>query len=138
MQEIYYPSDDGRTTVHACIWQAEGETKAVLQIIHGMAEYAARYAPLAEFLNKQGIVVCAEDHLGHGKSVCSEDDLGYFAAKNGWQTVLSDIRGLTEIVKPKYVGVPYFVMGHSMVLLPQVYLAVRRQSCGRYRYGYGL
>lgn len=114
MQEIYYPSDDGRTTVHACIWQAEGETKAVLQIIHGMAEYAARYAPLAEYLSKRGITVCAEDHLGHGKSVVSEDDLGYFAKQNGWQTVLKDIRALTEIVRPKYEGVPYFVMGHSM------------------------
>ncbi len=114
MQDIYYPSKDGKTTVHACIWQCEGEPKAVLQIIHGMAEYAERYAPLAEFLNKQGVVVCAEDHLGHGKSVCSEDDLGYFAAKSGWQTVLADIRGLTEIVRPKYEGVPYFVMGHSM------------------------
>ena len=114
MQEIYYPSHDGKTTIHACIWQCEGEPKAVLQLIHGMAEYAARYAPLAEFLTKHGIVVCAEDHLGHGKSVVSEKDLGYFAAKNGWQTVLADIRGLTEIVRPKYEGVPYFVMGHSM------------------------
>ena len=114
MQEIYYPSHDGKTTIHACIWQCEGEPKAVLQIIHGMAEYALRYAPLAEFLTKRGFVVCAEDHLGHGKSVLTENDLGYFAAKNGWQTVLADIRGLTEIVKPKYEGVPYFVMGHSM------------------------
>ena len=114
MQEIYYPSKDGKTTIHACIWQCEGEPKAVLQIIHGMAEYAARYAPLAEYLTKHGIVVCAEDHLGHGKSVVSEDDLGYFTAKNGWQTVLADIRGLTEIVRHKYEGVPYFVMGHSM------------------------
>lgn len=114
MQEIYYPSHDGKTTVHACIWQCEGEPKAVLQLIHGMAEYAARYAPLAEFLTKRGIAVCAEDHLGHGKSVCSEEDLGYFAAQKGWQTVLADIRGLTEIVKPRYDGVPYFVMGHSM------------------------
>ncbi|MCM1438864.1 MAG: alpha/beta hydrolase [Roseburia sp.] len=114
MQDIYYPSADGKTNIHACIWQCEGEPKAVLQIIHGMAEYAARYAPLAEFLASRGITVCAEDHLGHGKSVCSEDDLGYFSDKNGWQTVLSDIRQLTEIVKPKYAGVPYFVMGHSM------------------------
>lgn len=114
VQEIYYPSKDGKTTIHACIWQCEGEPKAVLQIIHGMAEYAARYAPLAEYLTQRGFVVCAEDHLGHGKSVCSEDDLGYFCAKNGWQTVLGDIRSLTEIVKPKYAGVPYFVMGHSM------------------------
>ena len=114
MQEIYYPSSDGKTNIHACIWQAEGEPKAVLQIIHGMAEYAYRYAPFAEFLAKQGITVCAEDHLGHGKSVCSEDDLGYFAEQKGYRTVLADIRALTEIVKPKNAGVPYFVMGHSM------------------------
>ena len=114
MQDIYYPSSDGKTTIHACIWQAEGEPKAVLQIIHGMAEYAARYAPLAEFLAKQGVTVCAEDHWGHGKSVLSKDDLGYFAEHNGWQTVLKDVRALTEIVAPKHPNTPYFVMGHSM------------------------
>ena len=112
MQEIYYPSCDGKTNIHACIWQAEGDTKAVLQIIHGMAEYAYRYAPLAEYLNQFGITVCAEDHLGHGKSVCTEDDLGYFASQKGYAPVLTDIRALTEIVKPKYEGVPYLVMGH--------------------------
>lgn len=114
MQEIYYPSSDGKTNIHACIWQSEGDTKAVLQIIHGMAEYAYRYAPLAEYLNQFGITVCAEDHLGHGKSVSSEENLGYFADKKGYLPVLKDIRQLTEIIKPKYEGVPYFVMGHSM------------------------
>ena len=114
MQDIYYPSGDGKTTIHACIWQAEGEPKAVLQIIHGMAEYAARYAPFAEFMAKRGVTVCAEDHLGHGKSVLSEDDLGYFADRNGWQTVLKDIRSLTDIIKQKLPDLPYFVMGHSM------------------------
>lgn len=114
MQEIYYPSNDGKINIHACIWQSEGEPKAVLQIIHGMAEYAERYSEFAEYLTKQGIVVCAEDHLGHGKSVCEESDLGYFAAKNGWQTVLADVRGLTGIIKSKYPNLPYFVMGHSM------------------------
>lgn len=113
MQEIYYPSKDEKTTVHACIWQAE-QPKAVLQIIHGMAEYAARYSPLAEYLCAQGITVCAEDHLGHGKSVTDEKNLGYFADKKGYATVLADIRGLTEIMKKKSEGLPYFVMGHSM------------------------
>ncbi len=114
MQEIYYPSCDGKTTIHACIWQAEGEPKAVLQIIHGMAEYAQRYAPFAEYLASNGITVCADDHLGHGKSVTGEENLGYFADKKGYAPVLTDIRALTELVKPKYQGVPYFVMGHSM------------------------
>lgn len=114
MQELYYPSSDGKTNIHACIWPCEGETGAVLQIIHGMAEYAERYAPFAEYLNKHGITVCAEDHLGHGKSVADKDCYSYFAERKGYAPVLEDIRSLTEIVRPKYEGVPYFVMGHSM------------------------
>jgi len=56
MKDIYYPSRDRRTTIHACIWQPEGEVKGVVQIIHGMAEYAARYAPFAEFLASTDIL----------------------------------------------------------------------------------
>ncbi|MGN1060141.1 MAG: alpha/beta fold hydrolase [Candidatus Coproplasma sp.] len=114
MQEIYYPSSDGKNNVHACIWAAEGECRAVLQIIHGMAEYAARYAPIGERLAKLGITVCAEDHLGHGKTAKDKDDMGYFAQQKGYAPVLSDIASLTEIMRAKYQGVPYFVMGHSM------------------------
>jgi len=114
MQEIYYPSCDGKTNIHACIWQAEGETKAVLQIIHGMAEYAERYSPFAEQLARCGVTVCAEDHLGHGKSVAEKEDLGYFADERGFEPVLRDVRSLTEIMQNKYTGAPYFVMGHSM------------------------
>lgn len=114
MQDIYYPSSDGKTTIHACIWPAEGETKAVLQIIHGMAEYALRYAPFAEYLNAHGVTVCAEDHLGHGKSVSDENAYGYFADKKGFEPVLTDIRALTDLIKPRYDGAPYFVLGHSM------------------------
>ena len=114
MQNIYYPSSDGKDNVHACIWAAEGECKAVLQIIHGMAEYAERYAPFGEKLSKLGITVCAEDHLGHGRTAKDKDDLGYMADAKGYAPVLSDIASLTEIMRIKYQGVPYFVLGHSM------------------------
>lgn len=113
MEHIYYPSNDGKTTIHAVIWRPEGETKAVLQIIHGMAEYAERYAPFAESLAKHGILVCAEDHLGHGKSVISLDQLGYFTDGNGANCVLEDIRKLTLIIKEQ-CSAPYFILGHSM------------------------
>lgn len=69
MQDLYYASKDGKNTIHACLWKPEGEVKGVIQIIHGMCEYAARYAPFAKFLNENGYIVCAEDHLGHGQSV---------------------------------------------------------------------
>lgn len=114
MQDIYYPSLDGKTTIHACVWRPEGEIKGVLQIIHGMAEYAARYAPFAEYLTAQGYLVCADDHLGHGESVLSSEDLGYFNDERDWAIVIADIYSLTELIKKETGAKPYFVMGHSM------------------------
>lgn len=114
MEHIYYPSHDGVTTIHACIWKPEGEIKGVVQIIHGMSEYAERYAPFAEFLKEQGYLVCADDHLGHGQSVVSEEELGYFNKQRDVDIVLSDIRALNLAVKKQTEGKPYFVLGHSM------------------------
>ena len=114
MNDIFYPSHDGKTTIHACIWRPEGEIKGVVQIIHGMCEHAQRYAPLAEFLNEKGYLVCAEDHLGHGKSVTSEKELGYFNKQRSTKIVLDDIRALHLAVKKQTEGKPYFILGHSM------------------------
>lgn len=47
----------------------EGEPRAVLQILHGMAEHAGRYARLAETFTANGFVVYGHDHRGHGRSV---------------------------------------------------------------------
>ena len=114
MESIYYPSSDGKTTIHALIWRPQGEVLGVLQIIHGMAEYAERYAPFANELTKRGFAVVAEDHLGHGQSVISPDYLGYFTEENAWQTVLEDVRALTVKAKELFPNKPYFLMGHSM------------------------
>ena len=111
MEEIFYPSADGSHKVHACIWRPRGEVVAVLQIIHGMEEYAARYAPFAEQAAARGILVCAEDHLGHGKT--ANGDLGHFPG-GGEEIVLKDIARLTARAKVLAPDVPYFVMGHSM------------------------
>lgn len=114
MQEIYYPSNDGQTTIHACLWMPKGEACGVVQIIHGMAEYAERYSPFAEFLADHGFIVCAEDHLGHGQSVKSKDDLGWFSKERNADVVIADIRALQLEVQKKAPELPYFLMGHSM------------------------
>ncbi len=114
MQDIFYPSHDGITTIHACIWKPQGEIRGVVQIIHGMCEYAARYAPFAEFLAGHGFLVCAEDHLGHGQSVKDKTMLGYFNKERSTDTVIEDIRALHLNVKNMSGDAPYFVMGHSM------------------------
>lgn len=114
MEHLYYLSDDGKTNIHAVKWLPEGEPKGVVQIIHGMCEYAERYAPFAEYLASNGYIVCAEDHAGHGKSASTSEDLGWFNEKHDLDIVIADIRKLTEMIKSETTGLPYFVMGHSM------------------------
>lgn len=114
MQDIFYKSKDGKNTIHACLWQCGGKPKAVVQIIHGMCEYAERYAPFAEFLNKHGYIVCADDHLGHGKSAQTKDDLGYFNDQRDCDIVVEDIHELKLTVQKQTGDLPWFVLGHSM------------------------
>ena len=45
--DITYPSSDGKTKIHAIIWEPEDSPKAVLQICHGMVDYADRYDDFA-------------------------------------------------------------------------------------------
>ena len=114
MEDIFYPSKDGKNTIHACIWRPQSEIKGVVQIIHGMAEYAERYTAFAEYLAGNGYLVCAEDHLGHGKSVQSEQDLGYFNDQKDIEIVISDIRELQLKILEQTGNKPYFLLGHSM------------------------
>lgn len=93
------------------IWQPEGAPRAIVQILHGMAEHIDRYERMARALNERGVLVCGRNHRGHGKDA---ETLGYFADKNGWQTILRDAHEVSEDVKKRCPGVPFFVLGHSM------------------------
>lgn len=114
MEDIFYPSEDGKHTVHACVWRPEGEVKGAVQIIHGMSEYAERYAPFAEYLNAHGYIVCADDHLGHGKTAENAEDFGYFDDAKNYMTVIADIRRLQLRIKEETGDKPYYILGHSM------------------------
>ena len=75
--------------------------KAVVVIVHGMAEYAVRYDRFAGELNENGYAAIALDLRGHGLSI--QDGLkGYFAAKDGWRVVERDIKTLVDEAKKRY------------------------------------
>ena len=112
-KNIYYPSTDGKTQIHAIVWEPDGEPKAVLQIIHGMVEFVDRYDDFAKFLAEHGFLVTGEDHLGHGESVQSDEYHGYFGDEgNAW--VIADIHHLREMTQKEYPNIPYLMLGHSM------------------------
>ena len=78
MRTDFYYDSKGEGQIHGCKWIPEGKVRAVVQILHGIAEFAERYDDFAEYLNSQGILVVAEDHMGHGKSIEGGSIQGYF------------------------------------------------------------
>jgi len=109
----YFQADDGVSIAFHC-WLPEEEPIAVLQIAHGMAEYALRYEDFAQFLNKHRIAVYANDHRGHGMTAGKPENLGFFAEENGWIKVVTDMRSVTKIIQKDYPDIPVFLFGHSM------------------------
>lgn len=112
MRESFTIPSNGIGQLHCCRWMPEGEPKAVLQIVHGIAEYIERYDDFAGFLNGLGYVVVAEDHMGHGQTVDAEGTQGYF--EGGWFTAVSDSYALLRKTKAEYPQIPYVLFGHSM------------------------
>ncbi|MCX4248564.1 MAG: lysophospholipase [Bacilli bacterium] len=113
-EEITYKSKDGITNIRAVIWVPKTEIKAIVQISHGMVEHIDRYQVFAASLNNKGILVCGNDHLGHGHSVIKASNLGYFADKDSENILVDDLHTLTTTIKERYPNIPYFLLGHSM------------------------
>ena len=109
--DFFYESA-GCGVIHARCWAPEGAPKAIVQMIHGIAEHIDRYDDFARFLNAQGYLVVAEDHMGHGKSISKEVPQGYFAG--GWDAAVEDCCRLMEKTMAEYPDVPYVLFGHSM------------------------
>ncbi len=110
-----YRSSDEKHTLRYVVYEpADSPIRAVLQISHGMCEYIDRYEDFAGFLCRQGILVCGNDHLGHGEMAQRSNTLGYFGEKNGHNLLPADVRKLTLLIKRQYGDLPYFLLGHSM------------------------
>lgn len=112
MRTDHYFDSCGAGKIHYCKWMPEGQPKAVLQIIHGIAEFVERYDEFANYLTGLGYVVVAEDHMGHGQSIHADAVQGYFVG--GWFTAVQDSVKLMEITKEEFPGLPYVLFGHSM------------------------
>jgi len=124
--ETYFESHDG-TKLYLYRWSPDdsgsGQTqsiKAVLHIVHGMAEHALRYRRLAEKLTQAGIEVWAADQRGFGKTANIDINdpgrgglLGHCADGNGVASVTADIHTLNGEIRKTRQGIPLFLLGHS-------------------------
>jgi alpha-beta hydrolase superfamily lysophospholipase len=95
-------------------WLPEQAPQAVVQIAHGWAEHAGRYARVAETLCRAGYAVYADDHRGHGRTAPTPADLGYFAESDGWNRCVNDLWLLNQKIRADHAGTPIVVFGHSL------------------------
>lgn len=92
-------------------WKPTGSARAVVQVVHGMAEHSARYARLGEMLNRAGYAVYAHDLPGHGEDARVR---GHFDDLRGWRMALSSIREVQRLAQREQPALPVFLLGHSM------------------------
>lgn len=94
--------------------KADGPVRAVVQVNHGLAEHAARYARFADFLAGHGIVTYAHDHRGHGFTTAPNAPAGRFGTPSGHDKVVADVAAIHDLIRSEQPGVPVVLFGHSM------------------------
>lgn len=113
--KILFDSANGIYKVNGKIMKPlNPDIKGIIQISHGMCEYIDKYDDVANFFMKKGYIVAGHDHIGHGKSVNAEDDYGFFGSKDGYKSMIADLRSMNKIITEKYPNKPVYLLGHSM------------------------
>lgn len=126
-EDIFFPSC-GKGNIHVCRWIPEGQVKGVVQIVHGIAEYALRYESFALYLNSLGYGMVAEDHMGHGQSIGEDTVQGYF--HGGWFAAVEDTMTLMKTTMVQYPELPYVLFGHSMGSFMARTILAKYPDCG--------
>ena len=112
MQIAYQTMSDG-ASLAVYKWLPEQHPKAVLHIVHGMAEHALRYDDFAKTACERGFAVVASDHRGHGKTGSKSGLMGYLADGDGFRRVVEDQKEINAEIQKQYSALPVIIIGHS-------------------------
>ena len=123
IREIEFPSYNGRDTIKGWCYSPITEPKAIVQIVHGLGEHSRRYLHMIGKMLEAGFVVCADDHVGHGKTAHDGNTWGDLG-QSGYMTTAEDEHTLRKKVQEEYPDIPYFMYGHSWgSVIARVYAA---------------
>ena len=108
--------------LHTSQWIPYGTPKAIVLLVHGVAEHAGRYQHVADFLTGHGYAVYSMDHVGHGQSE------GTRVFLHTLDRPVSDLEAYLDQIHERHPETPVFVYGHSMGSLIGLLLCLRRQG----------
>lgn len=103
-------------------WSPDHSPRAILLLVHGLAEHSGRYTAFAEFFTAAGFGVHTFDHPGHGRSAGRK---GYVRDFNQFTKILGDY---VVSVKRTHPELPVYLVGHSMGGLIAAAFLIRFQS----------
>jgi len=89
-------------------WLPSQKPKAVLVLVHGLAEHSGRYGNVVDYFVSRGYAVCALDHRGHGKS---QGLPGYVER---FSHFASDLIDFLNIVRRLFPQARIIAVGHSV------------------------
>ncbi len=95
--------------LHARRWLPAGPPRAVVQLVHGVAEHAGRYGHVAEALCARGLALQAFDLRSHGRSNGQPR-----AHLPDLEAVIADVRAQLDSARAFAAGRPVFLYGHSL------------------------
>lgn len=101
-------AQDG-TSIYWKGWVPDNSPKAMVHVIHGYAEHIDRYGNVVNEILPAGYAVFGTDHRGHGKSQGKRGHVKSF------QEFIDDEKQFRrDVIRTRFPGIPYFVLGHSM------------------------
>ena len=89
-------------------WRPPIKPRAILLLVHGLAEHSGRYLNLVNELVPAGFLVCAIDHRGHGLSE------GRRCYVKRFDEYVEDLNTYINIVRDANPDIKIFMVGHSL------------------------
>ena len=106
--ETTLTSFDG-TPIFLRIWMPEHHgPRAVLILVHGLAEHAGRYQYVIDAFLQKGYVIYGHDHRGFGKSG------GIRGHWERFEDVMRDMEMVVDKAKAEWPDLPFGMFGHSL------------------------
>jgi alpha-beta hydrolase superfamily lysophospholipase len=103
-------------------WLPDSEPRAILLVVHGLAEHCGRYMNVVNHLVPRGYAVYGVDHLGHGKSE------GVRVYVEHFDDYTDTLKVFFDLVQEWQPGKPIFLLGHSLGGLIGVIYLLDHQS----------
>ena len=113
---------EGNDQIHYQCWLPEGPVRAVLLVVHGLAEHCGRYMNLVNRFVPLGYAVHGFDLPGHGKSH------GKRVYVNRFEDYTQTLGIFLDHVRTLHQEAPLFLVGHSMGSLVSALFLTRRQE----------